>query len=56
MVLKVIKMNSPYNFKRCPICGEWKVASEKFFYKHKSAKFGLTSWCRDCKREKDRKG
>ena len=55
MALKVIKMNSPYNFKRCPICGKWKVASEEFFYKHKSAKFGLTSWCRDCKREADKK-
>ena len=55
MALKVIKMNSPYNFKRCSICGEWKVASEKFFYKHKSAKFGITSWCRDCKREEIRK-
>lgn len=48
-------MNSPYNFKRCPKCGEWKVASEKFFYKHRKSKFGLSSWCIDCKRAGDGK-
>ena len=47
-------MNSPYNFKRCPACGEWKVASKKFFYKTKSGKFGLSTLCIDCQREKFR--
>ena len=47
-------MNIPYNFKKCRCCGEWKVASEKFFYKTKGGKFGLTSWCIECKREEIR--
>lgn len=47
-------MNIPYNFKKCSQCGQYKVASTKFFYKHERGKFGLTSWCIECKREEIR--
>ena len=47
-------MNRPYNFKKCSQCGQYKVASTKFFYQYAKGKFGLTSWCIECKREEIR--
>lgn len=47
-------MNSPYNFKRCSICGEWKVASTKFFYQYEKGKFGLMHKCKECSKKEIR--
>ena len=42
-------MNTPYCFKRCTVCGEWKVVNIYNFYKKKSGKWGLDSRCKECK-------
>ena len=41
-------MNIPYVMKQCPKCGQWLVASTVNFNKHKTGKYGLQSYCKDC--------
>ena len=41
-------MNIPYVFKKCTKCGEWKIANNLYFSKHKKYKFGLSSTCKLC--------
>ena len=36
------------DLKRCPKCGEEKPATTEFFHRHKQAKDGLKSWCKEC--------
>ena len=44
-------MNTPYVFKRCTKCGEYKVANTEYFRKKKRSKFGLCSQCKVCEQE-----
>jgi hypothetical protein len=34
--------------KKCSKCGEEKPATPEFFYRHKSSKYGLSCWCKEC--------
>lgn len=47
-------MNIPYVFKKCSKCGEWLVANSVNFNKHKNSKYGLRSYCKECKRKADK--
>lgn len=42
-------MNTPYVFKKCSKCGRWLVANTFNFSKSKTGKYGLDSWCKECK-------
>ena len=44
-------MNTPYVFRKCTTCGEWKIANNYNFGKNKGGKFGLNSKCKACKKE-----
>ena len=44
-------MNIDYVFKRCSKCGEWLVASSKYFYKGKRGKYGLRAICKECEKK-----
>ena len=47
-------MNIPYNFKKCSQCGQYKVASTKFFYRYAKGKFGLMYKCKECSKKEIR--
>ena len=47
-------MNIPYVMKKCSKCGEWLVASSKYFHKKKRGKYGLKGQCKECMREYDK--
>jgi hypothetical protein len=40
--------------KVCTLCTRELPATEAYFYKEKRVKSGLSSWCRDCHREKQK--
>ena len=44
-------MNTPFLYKKCTTCGEWKIANTDNFGKDKRGKFGLRSQCKVCKKE-----
>ena len=44
-------MNIPYVFKKCNKCNKWLVANSFNFYKDKYKKIGLSSICKECKKE-----
>ena len=44
-------MNTPFLYKRCTTCGEWKIANTSNFSKGKSYKFGLNNKCKECVKE-----
>ena len=48
-------MKIPFVFKKCSKCGRWLVASKVNFNKDKSKKYGLTSWCKECRNVKGKK-
>ena len=47
-------MNIPYVFKKCSNCGNIKLATEKYFYKSKTGKWGLMKTCKECKNKKSK--
>ena len=47
-------MNIPYVMKRCTKCGRWLVASTVNFYKNKGCKYGVESYCKECKKSYDK--
>ena len=47
-------MNIPYVMRKCTVCGEWKVASTVNFYRQKTGKYGLQSYCKECKKSYDK--
>ena len=49
-------MNIPYVFRKCSNCGNIKLATEKYFYKSKTGKWGLTKTCKECKNKKNKEG
>lgn len=48
-------MNTPFVFKKCSKCGRWLVASTINFSKRKDGKYGLHSWCKECRSDCDKK-
>ena len=47
-------MNIPYVMRKCSKCGRWLVANTVNFYKHKGGKYGLESYCKECKKGYDK--
>lgn len=48
-------MNIPYVFKKCTKCGRYLVASAENFNKKKKGKYGLQEYCKECKKEYDKR-
>ena len=44
-------MNTPFLYKKCTTCGEWKIANNYNFGKEKRGKFGLKARCKVCDKE-----
>lgn len=48
-------MKIPFVFRKCTKCGKWLVASAVNFSKRKGGKYGLHSWCKECRSDCDKK-
>lgn len=41
-------MNTPFIYKKCVVCGKYKIVNETFFNKNSHCRYGFNSRCKEC--------